>query len=50
MTINCLARVGHAFGKGEVVSSILTGSTTSSGKLLKPATKWGKPDITRTTP
>jgi hypothetical protein len=32
MTINCLARVGHAFGKGEVVSSILTGSTTRKTK------------------
>jgi hypothetical protein len=30
MTINCITNTGHAFGKGEVVSSILTGSTIPS--------------------
>src|SRR5262245_34379994 len=33
MRINCIAHAQLAFGKGEVVSSILTGSTTSVGYL-----------------
>jgi len=35
-----------ALGKGEVVSSILTGSTT---RKTKACNEMGKPDITRTT-
>jgi hypothetical protein len=31
MIINCITDAGRALGKGEVVSSILTGSTRSRG-------------------
>jgi hypothetical protein len=36
MTINCIARAGRALGKGEVVSSILTGSTRPRNFTMKP--------------
>jgi hypothetical protein len=41
MTINCITDAGRAFGKGEVLSSILSGST-SLYRIKGPSGAWSE--------